>query len=69
MSVHLLGGGALEPSDAPLYAPFLAEAAERARAAGRAVPRVAIVSIHPGGQNEPRCCTACSRRLTRSTCT
>lgn len=49
MSVHLLGGGALEPTDAPLYAPFLAEAAARARATGRAVPTVAIVSIHPGG--------------------
>lgn len=49
MSVHLLGGGALEPSDAPLYAPFLAEAAARARDVGRTVPRVAIVSIHPGG--------------------
>lgn len=49
MSVHLLGGGALEPTDAPLYAPFLAEAAARARAAGRTAPRVAIVSIHPDG--------------------
>jgi len=49
VSVHLLGGGALEPADAPLYAPFLAEAAARARAAGRTAPRVAIVSIHPGG--------------------
>ncbi|MDQ0613587.1 cyanophycinase [Microbacterium sp. W4I4] len=49
MSVHLLGGGALEPTDAPLYAPFLAEATARARATGRAVPTVAIVSIHPGG--------------------
>ena len=49
MSVHLLGGGALEPSDAPLYAPFVAEATARARAAGREVPRIAVVSIHPGG--------------------
>ncbi|MCM3656611.1 Type 1 glutamine amidotransferase-like domain-containing protein [Agromyces mediolanus] len=49
MSVHLLGGGALEPADAALYAPFLAEAAARARAAGRPVPRIAILSIHPGG--------------------
>ncbi|WP_029145192.1 Type 1 glutamine amidotransferase-like domain-containing protein [Microbacterium luticocti] len=49
MSVHLLGGGALEPSDAPLYAPFLEESRAHARAGGRTVPRVAIVSIHPGG--------------------
>ncbi|WP_350349230.1 Type 1 glutamine amidotransferase-like domain-containing protein [Agromyces sp. G08B096] len=49
MSVHLLGGGALEPTDAPLYATFLAEAGARAGTAGRTVPRVAILSIHPGG--------------------
>ncbi|GAA1776575.1 Type 1 glutamine amidotransferase-like domain-containing protein [Agromyces lapidis] len=47
MSVHLVGGGALAASDAPLYAPFLGEAAARARAAGRTVPRIAVISIHP----------------------
>ncbi|MFK4729779.1 Type 1 glutamine amidotransferase-like domain-containing protein [Agromyces mediolanus] len=49
MSVHLLGGGAFAPDDAPLYAPFLDEAAARARAAARAVPLLAILSIHPAG--------------------
>ncbi|GAA1803322.1 Type 1 glutamine amidotransferase-like domain-containing protein [Agromyces neolithicus] len=50
MSVHLVGGGALTVADAPLYAPFVAEAAARARAAGRSRPRVAVVSIHPEGE-------------------
>ncbi|MBO3661929.1 Type 1 glutamine amidotransferase-like domain-containing protein [Microbacterium stercoris] len=49
MSVHLLGGGALEPTDAPLYAPFVAEATALAHANGRKTPRIAVVSIHPGG--------------------
>ncbi|MFF2390741.1 Type 1 glutamine amidotransferase-like domain-containing protein [Agromyces sp. NPDC058104] len=47
MSVHLVGGGALAIADAPLYAPFLDEAAARARAAGRARPRIAVISLHP----------------------
>ncbi|MFF2496101.1 Type 1 glutamine amidotransferase-like domain-containing protein [Agromyces sp. NPDC058064] len=47
MSVHLVGGGALAIADAPLYAPFVAEAAARARTAGRARPRIAVISIHP----------------------
>ncbi|MGX5696586.1 Type 1 glutamine amidotransferase-like domain-containing protein [Agromyces soli] len=46
-SVHLVGGGALTAADAPLYAPFVAEAAERARAAGRDLPRIAVISVHP----------------------
>ncbi|WP_022888393.1 Type 1 glutamine amidotransferase-like domain-containing protein [Agromyces italicus] len=47
MSVHLIGGGALTLADAPLYAPFVGEAAARARAAGRRRPRIAVISIHP----------------------
>ncbi|MFE6963720.1 Type 1 glutamine amidotransferase-like domain-containing protein [Agromyces sp. NPDC057679] len=47
MSVHLVGGGALARSDAALYAPFVGEAAARARAAGRSRPRIAVISIHP----------------------
>ncbi|GAA1841257.1 Type 1 glutamine amidotransferase-like domain-containing protein [Agromyces salentinus] len=49
MSVHLVGGGALSPAHAPLYEPFLAEAAARGRAAGRDLPRIAVLSVHPGG--------------------
>ncbi len=49
MSVHLVGGGALTAADAPLYAPFVAEASARGRAAGRERPRVAVISIHPDG--------------------
>jgi cyanophycinase len=49
MSVHLVGGGALGAAHAPLYAPFLAEAAARARAAGRDRPRIAVLSVHPAG--------------------
>ena len=43
MSVHLVGGGATTVSDAALYAPFVAEAALRARAANRERPRIAGV--------------------------
>ncbi|MGI9823211.1 Type 1 glutamine amidotransferase-like domain-containing protein [Agromyces sp. Marseille-Q5079] len=49
MSVHLVGGGALSAAHAPLYAPFLAEAAARGRAVGRDRPRIAVVSVHPAG--------------------
>lgn len=49
MSVHLVGGGALSAAHAPLYAPFLAEAEARGRAAGRERPRIAVLSVHPAG--------------------
>ncbi|MET4159631.1 Type 1 glutamine amidotransferase-like domain-containing protein [Agromyces sp. PvR057] len=49
MSVHLVGGGALTAEDAPLYAPFLAEAAAHGRSAGRTRPRIAVLSVHPAG--------------------
>ncbi|MFF2273288.1 Type 1 glutamine amidotransferase-like domain-containing protein [Agromyces sp. NPDC058136] len=54
MSVHLAGGGALTAADASLYAPFLGEAADRARAAGRARPRIAVISIHPEADERSR---------------
>ncbi|WP_430646053.1 Type 1 glutamine amidotransferase-like domain-containing protein [Agromyces sp. GXS1127] len=47
MSIHLIGGGATDRSDAALYAPFVDEAARRARAAGRDRPRIAVISLHP----------------------
>lgn len=47
MSVHLIGGGATTSADAALHAPFVAEAAARAQAAGRSVPRIAVISLHP----------------------
>ena len=47
MSVHLIGGGATTAADAPLYAPFVAEAVARAADAGRSLPRIAVVSLHP----------------------
>ncbi|KRE26103.1 Type 1 glutamine amidotransferase-like domain-containing protein [Agromyces sp. Soil535] len=50
MSVHLVGGGATTGTDAPLYAPFVAEAVLRGGAAGRARPRIAVISLHPEAQ-------------------
>ena len=47
MSVHLIGGGATTAADAPLYAPFVLEAARRGAAAGRERPRIAVISLHP----------------------
>ena len=52
MSVHLIGGGATTGADAPLYAPFVAEAALRAGHAGRARPRVAVISLHPEAEEK-----------------
>jgi len=52
VSVHLVGGGATETTDAPLYAPFVAEAALRARAAGRERPRIAVISLHPEAEEK-----------------
>jgi cyanophycinase-like exopeptidase len=47
MSVHLIGGGATTSADAALYTPFVAEAVARAGRAGRARPRLAVISLHP----------------------
>ncbi|BDV31947.1 Type 1 glutamine amidotransferase-like domain-containing protein [Microbacterium terricola] len=47
MSLHLIGGGATTVADAPLHAPFVAEAVQRAGHAGRARPRIAVISLHP----------------------
>ena len=52
MSVHLIGGGATTAADAPLYAPFVAEAVLRAGHAGRARPRVAVISLHPEAEEK-----------------
>jgi hypothetical protein len=52
MSVHLIGGGATTAADAPLYAPFVAEALLRASHAGRARPRVAVISLHPEAEEK-----------------
>src|SRR4029453_9700868 len=51
-SVHLVGGGAPASADAPLYAPFVAEAVLRGGVAGRARPRIAVISLHPEAQEK-----------------
>ena len=52
MSVHLIGGGATTNADAALYAPFVAETALRASQAGRARPRIAVISLHPEAEEK-----------------
>ncbi|GAA2052447.1 Type 1 glutamine amidotransferase-like domain-containing protein [Leifsonia soli] len=52
MSVHLIGGGATTIADAPLYAPFVAEASLRATEAGRTRPRIAVISLHPEAEEK-----------------
>jgi hypothetical protein len=52
VSVHLIGGGATTGADAPLYAPFVAEATLRARHTGRAQPRIAVISLHPEAEEK-----------------
>ncbi|WP_106816681.1 Type 1 glutamine amidotransferase-like domain-containing protein [Microbacterium timonense] len=52
MSVHLVGGGATTAADAPLHAPFVAEAKSRANLAGRARPRIAVISLHPEAEEK-----------------
>lgn len=52
MSVHLIGGGATTAAGAALYAPFIAEALQRAAHAGRARPRIAVISLHPEAEEK-----------------
>ena len=52
MSVHLIGGGATTTADAPLHAPFVAEAARRAEQTGRGRPRIAVISLHPEAEEK-----------------
>jgi len=52
VSVHLIGGGATTSADAPLYAPFVAEAALRAGLADRTRPRIAVISLHPEAEEK-----------------
>lgn len=52
MSIHLIGGGATASADAPLHAPFVAEASRRAEAAGRDRPRIAVISLHPEAEEK-----------------
>ncbi|WP_235472179.1 Type 1 glutamine amidotransferase-like domain-containing protein [Frigoribacterium sp. Leaf44] len=44
MSIHLVGGG-WSPDDTELYGLFVAEAAVRGAAVGRAVPRIAVLIV------------------------
>ena len=48
MSVHLVGGGWLDHPDGVVFAAFVAEARVRAAAAGRKVPRIAVVAVRDG---------------------
>jgi len=48
VSVHLVGGGSSSGAE-DLYAPFVAEAAVRGAALGRAVPRVAVLLVDSDG--------------------
>jgi cyanophycinase len=50
VSVHLIGGGATTSADAALHTPFVTEAVQRAAAAGRARPRIAVISLHPDAE-------------------
>jgi cyanophycinase len=47
-ATHLIGGGRREAAERDLWGPFLAEAASRAAAAGRARPVVAVVLADDG---------------------
>ncbi|WP_417562293.1 peptidase S51 [Microbacterium sp.] len=52
MSVHLVGGGWQDQPDGEVYRAFVAEATTRAAAAGRAVPRVAVIAVRDGDGDE-----------------
>ncbi|WP_448809431.1 Type 1 glutamine amidotransferase-like domain-containing protein [Agromyces bauzanensis] len=52
MSVHLVGGGWQDEPDGAAYAAFIAEAARRAAASGRDVPRIAVVAVRDGDAAE-----------------
>ena len=52
MSVHLVGGGWSDEPDGVVYAAFIAEAATRAAASGRSVPRIAVIAVRAGDEHE-----------------
>ncbi len=52
MSVHLVGGGWEDPPDGVVYAGFIREATARASAAGRDLPRVAVIAVGDGDEAE-----------------
>ena len=58
MSVHLVGGGWAAEHYPAVYGPFLGEAAARAAAAGRAEPRVAIITVRGDGDEHAANLTA-----------
>jgi len=48
MSVHLVGGGWAPEHYASVYEPFFVEASARATKAGRAEPRIAVITVRSG---------------------
>jgi cyanophycinase len=65
MSIHLVGGGRSDSYDGEVYQPFIAEAAVRASAVGRDVPRVAVVLVG-GGEDAPEYAAAYGAQLGRA---
>ena len=52
MSVHLVGGGWQDAPDGAVFAEFIVEARARAGAAGRDIPRIAVVAVRDGDERE-----------------
>lgn len=65
MSIHLIGGGRAEDYAGDVYSPFIAEAAVRASASGRMVPRIAVVLVG-GGEDAAAYAAAYREQLLRT---
>ncbi|WP_173921969.1 Type 1 glutamine amidotransferase-like domain-containing protein [Agromyces sp. Marseille-P2726] len=52
MSVHLVGGGWADEPDGAVYTAFIAEAATRAAASARPIPRIAVIAVRDGDELE-----------------
>jgi cyanophycinase len=52
VSVHLVGGGWSDRPDGVAYAAFVEEAAARAAASAREIPRIAVIAVRDGDEHE-----------------
>lgn len=64
MSIHLVGGGRGDDYDGEVYEVFLAEAASRAAASDRTVPRIGVLLVG-GGDDAPAYARAYREQLER----
>ena len=66
MSIHLVGGGWADDYDGEVYREFIAEAATRAAASGRALPRIGVVLVREDAETASARADAYREQLLRA---